>query len=122
MESKNKNKIFIQINDFNYDNPNTEVKNTKKNSQVIKLPSLSGSNTNTFRNNNDTNRNTAHFKESQESIRNNINNTQPNNDIIVLPSINSPRYNPYNKENLNEPLFQKNSKKNNIILNKDNNI
>ena len=116
LESKNKNQIFIQVKDTNYNNANNEVKNKSNNPQIIQLPSLSGSNINTFGNNNDTNRNTAHFKESQESIKNKINNTQPNNNKIVLPNINSPRYNLYNT-----PSFQKNSKKNNIILNKDNN-
>ena len=111
-ESGNKNKIFIKINDFNnYNNENNDIKNKNKNTQVIQLPSLSGTNINTFGNNNETNRNTAHFKESKESYRNNINTTQPNNNIIVLPSINSPRYNLYNKEKPNSPSFQKNTKK-----------
>jgi hypothetical protein len=110
-ESKNKNKIFIQINDFNIKNENNDVKNSNKNSQIIQLPSLSGTNINTFGNHNETNRNTAHFKESKESYRNNINATQPNNNIIVLPSINSPRYNLSNKEKPSSPSFQKNSKK-----------
>ena len=110
-ESKNKNKIFIQINDFNIKNENNDVKNSNKNSQIIQLPSLSGTNINTFGNHNETNRYTAHFKESKESYRNNINATQPNNNIIVLPSINSPRYNLYNKEKPSSPSFQKNTKK-----------
>ena len=116
---ENKNKIFVQINDFNFEN-NNETNNKNKNSQIIQLPSLNTNNINTFGNNNETNRNTAHFKESQESNRNI---TQPNNNIIVLPSINSQRYNIYNKEKSQSPSFLNNSKLNIIKLkNKDNNI
>ena len=116
---ENKNKIFVQINDFNFEN-NNETNNKNKNSQIIQLPSLNTNNINTFGNNNETNRNTAHFKESQESNRNI---TQPNNNIIVLPSINSQRYNKYNKEKSQSPSFLNNSKKNIIkLINKDNNI
>ena len=48
---------------------------------------------NTFGNIRDSNRNTAHFKESQESNLNNKRNPQNNNNnVIVLPNINSQRY------------------------------
>ena len=89
----NKNKIFIEINDFNYENSNNQFTNRNKNQKEVKLPSLSGSNMNTFGNIRDSNRNTAHFKESQESNLNNKSNPQDNNNnVIVLPNINSQRY------------------------------
>ena len=89
----NKNKIFIEINDFNYENSNNQFTNRNKNQKEVKLPSLSGSNMNTFGNIRDSNRNTAHFKESQESNLNNKSNPQNNNNnVIVLPNINSQRY------------------------------
>ena len=90
--NNNKNKIFIKINDFNYDYNNNELINKNKNYQDIKLPTLSGSNMNTFGNIKDSNRNTAHFKESQESNINNKINSQNNNNDVVLPNINSQRY------------------------------
>ena len=112
---ENQNNIGNNINNSS-NNVNSELVKNKNNIQkIIQLPPLNLSNINTFGINNETNRITAHFKESKSS---NIVNTQPNNyNIIVLPSINNQRYNLlYNNQN------QKNKKNSFIKLNKDNNI
>ena len=94
-----KNKVKIN-NIINYTENNIQQKNRNQNKNVIKLPSLNISNINTFGINNETNRMTAHFKESKSS--NIINNTHPNNNnVIILPSINNQRYNFLNQEKLN---------------------
>ena len=92
-----KNKVKIN-NIINYTENNIQQKNRNQNKNVIKLPSLNISNINTFGINNETNRMTAHFKESKSS--NIINNTHPNNNVIILPSINNQRYNFLNQEKL----------------------
>ena len=114
------------IIDNNNNNPsnnvNSEPVKSKNNIQkIIQLPPLNISNINTFGINNETNRATAHFKESKAS---NIVNTQPNNNnIIVLPSINNQRYNLlYNNQNQKSTSNQKIKKNSFIKLNKDNNI
>ena len=94
-----KNKVKIN-NIINYTENNIQQKNRNQNKNVIKLPSLNISNINTFGINNETNRMTAHFKESKSS--NIINNIHPNNNnVIILPSINNQRYNFLNQEKLN---------------------
>ena len=93
-----KNKVKIN-NIINYTENNIQQKNRNQNKNVIKLPSLNISNINTFGINNETNRMTAHFKESKSS--NIINNTHLNNNVIILPSINNQRYNFLNQEKLN---------------------
>ena len=88
-----KNKIKNNI--INYTENN---QNQKKIQNVIKLPSLNLNKFNMFDINNETNRMTAHFKESKST---NVVNTVPNNNVIVLPSINNQRYNIDSKEKLN---------------------
>ena len=94
LENKTKNNNNIR----NYTENNQQQNNINLNPNVIKLPTLNFSKINTFGINNETNRMTAHFKESKSSNANIVNTVPNNNNVIILPSINNQRYNFFNKE------------------------
>ena len=95
LENKTKNN---NNNIRNYTENNQQQKIVNINPNVIKLPTLNFSKINTFGINNETNRMTAHFKESKSSNANIVNTVSNNNNVIILPSINNQRYNFFNKE------------------------
>ena len=95
LENKTKNN---NNNIRNYTENNQQQNNINLNPNVIKLPTLNFSKINTFGINNETNRMTAHFKESKSSNANIVNTVPNNNNVIILPSINNQRYNFFNKE------------------------
>ena len=95
LENKTKNN---NNNIRNYTENNQQQNNINLNPNVIKLPTLNFSKINTFGINNETNRMTAHFKESKSSNANIVNTVPNNNNVIILPSINNQRYNIFNKE------------------------
>ena len=106
------NKTKIKNNNIkNYTENNHQQKNININPNVIKLPTLNFSKINTFGINNETNRMTAHFKESKSSNANtNIVNAIPNNNkVIILPSINNQRYNIFNKEKNSDNIDNNNN-------------
>ena len=95
LENKTKNN---NNNIRNYTENNQQQNNINLNPNVIKLPTLNFSKINTFGINNETNRMTAHFKESKSSNANIVSTVPNNNNVIILPSINNQRYNFFNKE------------------------
>ena len=110
LENKTKNN---NNNIRNYTENNQQQNNINLNPNVIKLPTLNFSKINTFGINNETNRMTAHFKESKSSNANIVNTVPNNNNVIILPSINNQRYNFFNKEK-NLDNIDNNNNNNNI--------